>query len=87
MNVLVTGCKGQLGNELYKIITEKKSELGEIPQCFHDCKLTCIDVEDLDITDLEAVQAYTRTLRPEVVINCAAYTNVNGCESDRGPGR
>ena len=38
MNVLVTGCKGQLGNELYKIITEKKSELGEIPQCFHDCK-------------------------------------------------
>ena len=43
MNVLVTGCKGQLGNELYKIITEKKSELGEIPQCFHDCKLTCID--------------------------------------------
>ena len=28
MNVLVTGCKGQLGNELYKIITEKKSELG-----------------------------------------------------------
>ena len=83
MNVLVTGCKGQLGNELYKIITEKKSELGEIPQCFHDCKLTCIDVEDLDITDLEAVQAYTRTLRPEVVINCAAYTNVNGCESDR----
>ena len=54
MNVLVTGCKGQLGNELYKIITEKKSELGEIPQCFHDCKLTCIDVEDLDITDLEA---------------------------------
>ena len=83
MNVLVTGCKGQLGNELYKIITEKKSELGEIPQCFHDCKLTCIDVENLDITDLEAVQAYTRTLRPEVVINCAAYTNVNGCESDR----
>ena len=81
MNVLVTGCKGQLGNELYKIITEKKSELGEIPQCFHDCKLTCIDVEDLDITDLEAVQAYTRTLRPEVVINCAAYTNVNGCEA------
>ena len=83
MNVLVTGCKGQLGNELYKIITEKKSELGEIPQCFHDCKLTCIDVEDLDITDLEAVLAYTRALRPEVVINCAAYTNVNGCESDR----
>lgn len=40
-------------------------------------------MEDLDITDLEAVQAYTRTLRPEVVINCAAYTNVNGCESDR----
>ena len=61
MNVLVTGCKGQLGNELYKIITEKKSELGEIPQCFHDCKLTCIDVEDLDITDLEAVRAYVKT--------------------------
>ena len=83
MNVLVTGCKGQLGNELYKIITEKKSELGEIPQCFHDCKLTCIDVEDLDITDLEAVRAYVKTLKPDVVINCAAYTNVNGCESDR----
>ena len=34
MNVLVTGCKGQLGNELYKIITEKKSELGEILSAF-----------------------------------------------------
>ena len=28
MNVLVTGCKGQLGNELYKIITEKKVRAG-----------------------------------------------------------
>lgn len=83
MNVLVTGCKGQLGNELHKIITEKKSELGDIPQCFHGCKLTCIDVEDLDITDQEAVRDYFSALKPDVVINCAAYTNVNKCETDR----
>ena len=49
MNVLVTGCKGQLGNELYKIITEKKSELGEIPQCFHDCKLTSVSYTHLTL--------------------------------------
>jgi dTDP-4-dehydrorhamnose reductase len=37
---------------------------------------------DLDITDAEAVRAAVRDTRPDAVINCAAYTNVDGAESD-----
>ena len=42
-----------------------------------------MDLEDLDITDREATTAYIRRHQPDTVINCAAFTNVNGCETNR----
>lgn len=72
MKVLITGCKGQLGNELIRQcnMLDKKFELIET------------DMHNLDITNPKAVFNLLDAAKPDVVINCAAYTNVEGCEKD-----
>ena len=80
MKVLVTGGNGQLASELKTILNEGKSEIGEIAT--KNIQATFVDVEDLDITNNKAVKKYIGSLKPDVVINCAAYTNVDGCETD-----
>lgn len=39
--------------------------------------------DELDITDREATVTYIRRIQPDTVINCAAFTNVDGCETNR----
>ena len=68
MKILVTGAKGQLGKE--------------IARQAHAHTLTLTDLDELDITDHRAVTEFFRTARPDVVIHCAAYTNVDGAEND-----
>lgn len=70
MNVLVTGANGQLGNCMR--IAAKNS---------HD-KYIFTDVAELDITDATAVANVLRDNEISVIINCAAYTNVDKAESD-----
>jgi dTDP-4-dehydrorhamnose reductase len=41
-----------------------------------------VDIDEIDITSLESTERIIRTLKPETVINCAAYTDVDGCETD-----
>ena len=45
------------------------------------------DVDDLDITDREAVRAYVREHDVKLIVNCAAYTNVDRAESDEATAR
>lgn len=71
MNILVTGANGQLGNEMRRVSTGSAD------------RYLFTDVAELDITDSEAVE---RTVRREdigVIVNCAAYTNVDRAEQDR----
>lgn len=82
MKVLITGSKGQLGNELEKILASGISELGEIPILYKNTFVEGIDVGELDITQQDAVFAYVGRLKPDLIINCAAYTNVDGCETN-----
>jgi dTDP-4-dehydrorhamnose reductase len=65
--ILVVGHKGMLGQELMGIYGEAARG---------------VDVDEIDITDLESVQRVVLTLKPRVVINAAAYTDVDGCETD-----
>ena len=72
MNILVTGCNGQLGNEIQ--LLEKEN-----PQhCFFNT-----DVEELDITDQLAVEQFVAQNKIEGIINCAAYTAVDKAESNK----
>ena len=81
MKVAITGAKGQLAREIIEIIKSGKSEIGQIPNEYINCNLVCADVEELDITDEEAVERFIQAERPDILINCAAMTNVDGCET------
>lgn len=67
--ILVTGCNGQLGKAINE---EYKND---------DVSLINTDVEQLDITRVDEVLAFVLKEKPDVIINCAAHTNVNACES------
>lgn len=84
MDILVTGCNGQLGNELRHLLEMGSAEIGPISKVYEDAKVTYVDIDDLDITDAAAVDAFVLGLAPDLVINCAAMTNVDGCEVAEG---
>lgn len=68
--IIVTGVKGQLGYDVVKELNRRN-----VP-----CK--GIDIEELDITDREAVFAFMNAERPEAVIHCAAWTAVDKAEDE-----
>lgn len=72
ISVLITGAKGQLGIELSR-------ELDAYGDAY---KIIELDHNALDITDHGQVQVALETYRPHIVINCAAYTQVDQCEID-----
>ena len=71
MNILVTGANGQLGNEM-RIVSQQSA---------HHYIFT--DVAELDITDAAAVEKMVADNDVKVIVNCAAYTNVDKAEDDR----
>jgi dTDP-4-dehydrorhamnose reductase len=83
MKILVTGSRGQLGTELMKILTTGASELGFLPDKLRGCEVVGVDVGELDITDGVAVDQFFSEVRPALVFNCAAMTNVDGCEAQQ----
>ena len=71
MNILITGCNGQLGNEM-QLLEETH------PQ--HTYFNT--DVEELDITDQNAVETFVNEHQIDGIVNCAAYTAVDKAEDN-----
>jgi len=80
-NGMIVGCNGQLGTELVTQLTSGHSELGAIPQIYRNIVLTCLDIPQIDITNLERTIAIVEQTRPDLIFNCAAYTNVDACET------
>lgn len=78
MNVLVTGANGQLGNEM-RIMAEH----GENKYVFTDVvEVEGLQTTKLDITDLEAIRAIVKAEQIDVIVNCAAFTNVDAAETN-----
>lgn len=69
MNILVTGANGQLGQELRSL-----------PKT--DATYFFTDIEELDITQIESIQHFVSENQINVIINCAAYTNVSKAEEE-----
>lgn len=70
--ILVTGCKGQLGNEI-QLLAPKYAET---------CHFFFTDKEELDITNRKAVYAFIEQNHISIVINCAAFTAVDKAEDN-----
>ena len=83
MKILITGCRGQLGTELQRQLAEEGCVLGPLPERLRKATVIPVDVDELDITDREATINYIRRHQPDTVVNCAAVTNVDGCETAR----
>ncbi|WP_302579903.1 dTDP-4-dehydrorhamnose reductase [Clostridium saudiense] len=83
MRILITGSNGQLGNELQKIVSTGKAEIGAVSEEIKNAEVFAMDVDTLDITNLEQVKKVLNEVKPDVVINCAAATNVDGCEANQ----
>ena len=81
MRILITGAHGQLGNELKRLLESGQAEIGPISSAYKDAKVDYIDIDELDISNHEAVDAWFIAHDPyDLVINGAAMTNVDGCE-------
>lgn len=69
MKIVVLGSRGMLGTDLMKLIEGAHEVVG-------------LDIDEVDIRDIEAIRSRLKKSRPELLINAAAYTNVDGAEKD-----
>lgn len=70
MKVLITGADGQLGLELRELLPERGRTV------------VALNRKELDIVDASAVERALEQNEPDLVVNAAAYTNVDGCETE-----
>jgi len=68
VKLFLTGSEGMLGHDIVKL--------------FSDAELTCPQLKELDITVLDDVMNAVKSSRPDLIIHAAAYTNVDGAESE-----
>ena len=77
MNILVTGANGQLGNEM-RIISKDSTD----KYIFTDVnQVEGVETVYLDITDVEAISKMVVENNVDAIVNCAAWTNVDGAEN------
>jgi dTDP-4-dehydrorhamnose reductase len=78
---MIIGSNGQLGSELARQLRSGKSELGDTPAAYQNAVTLCLDIDQLDITDLTRTMVQVKSFSPAVIFNCAGYTNVGDCET------
>jgi len=78
MNILVTGANGQFGNEM-RIVSKNTSD----SYIFTDVnQVEGLETTYLDLTDIDAIREMVKDNNVNVIVNCAAWTNVDACETD-----
>lgn len=74
---------GQLGSELQKQLREGRCSLGAIPKEYQDAKVVGVDIDTIDISDSPEISKYIIQNNFDIIFNCAAYTDVDGCEANK----
>jgi len=70
MKIVILGGKGQLGSDCTKVLND-----------IHD--VMSVDLDELDITDASQVEAAAENFGADVIVNCAAFTRVDDCETEK----
>ena len=70
MKILLLGSEGMLGSELFSMLKSDHEVVGK-------------DIQDFDIASADDCRRLVAEIRPDVVINAVAYTDVDGCEANR----
>ena len=70
MKIMITGGKGQLGSDCVRVFREAHEVIS-------------IDLDEADITQLSEVETLVQRFEPDIIINCAAYTQVDNCETEK----
>lgn len=71
MRILVTGAKGRLGSSVVKLLAQ--------PRGLDSYTVIGIDIDDVDVTDFAVIRQYVADLKPDLVLHCAAWTDVDAC--------
>ena len=79
MKILITGSHGMLGTDIVNLLREKMSS----PTHNDDLEVIEAPHEKLDITLEDEVSDFISRHKPDIIINCAAFTNVDKCETER----
>lgn len=74
MRLLITGAHGMLGGEVQLMARRVTAGV--------DWRVAAFTHDDLDVTDQESIMSAISVVSPDVVVNCAGYTNVDGCEAE-----
>lgn len=70
MKIMILGGKGQLGSDCTAVLNETHEVMS-------------VDLDELDITDVSEAEAVVRDFGADVMVNCAAFTRVNECETEK----
>ena len=70
--IIITGCNGQLGREINRMYENRS-----------DVEFVNTDVDELDISNIDAVIKLAKEVQPYAIVNCAAYTAVDACETNQ----
>ncbi len=83
MKLLICGANGQLGQELKTMLTTRQAEIGPISAPMQGVEAVFKDVDTVDFANFTKASDCLREVAPDIVINCAAMTNVNACETEQ----
>lgn len=80
MKILITGGDGQLGRQIKAVIKRGYTDIGVLNDIIIKSEIKFTNSKELDVSDFSMVNNYITSFMPDIVINCAAYTNVSMCE-------
>ncbi|NOW89451.1 dTDP-4-dehydrorhamnose reductase [Clostridium beijerinckii] len=83
MKILITGANGQLGKEIQHLLKIMQADIGHVDKVYNNAEIKAVSSKELDITNFEMVINCVSEFKPEIIINCAAFTNVDKCETDK----
>lgn len=77
MKIAIIGYSGMLGSDVLYLLRDAGKSSNK------DLSLVCVNSKDLNISDKALTSSFFLNHKPDIVINCAAYTDVDGCEENR----